>query len=971
MGNKVILAVLLAGVWLGSGIAAAATPAGYWPFDGNLNDVVGTANGTFNGGQATYQKGQIGQAISLDGVAQFVNVPSPVNPSVYTITAWVKPARTTDAAIITRTDTQGPTNTWSHQLRIQGSAFHHYLWVGAARDVQGTTTIVPGSWYHVAIVAQNNGPMRLYVNGKEEGASISTAGTLWAAGTRITVGSNSGGNFGWFQGLVDDLRVFNEILAPADILVLMKTIPSAGLVSPADGVTDVPRDATLNWTPGPYPATHDVYFGTVFADVNSATRTGASGLLASQGQAGTTFDPPGSLAYGQTYYWRIDEVNTTADATIYKGSTWSFTAEPYGYPVKPVKATASSSAAGMGPEKTIDGSGLDQADQHGTEPTTMWMSGGVKPNWIQYEFDKPYKLHELKVWNANQLIEAFLGFGARKVTIEHSTDGAAWTALNEVPEFARASGTANYTANTTVNLGGIMAQYVKLTIDATWGGLPQTGLSEVRFSYVPLQARAPLPANAATNVPVDTSLSWRPGREAGSHSVSLGTDPNALGAAQMGTEHSFDPGLLDLGTTYYWKVDEVNTVTYPGDVWRFTTQPYQVVDDFESYTDKEDTAVYATWADGYIDKSSGSTVGLMTAVNGTYCETTIFHGGKQSVPLAYDNTAAPFFSEATRTFAPPQDWTASGIKSLSLWFRGTIDNSGQLYVKINGAKVPYDGPAADLARATWQVWNIDLSQAGKVNSVRTLVLGIEGNGAKGILYFDDIRLYPKTPGYLTPVPPQATGLVASYAFDEGSGTIIRDASGNKNDGALRGTTQWTTGNTGGALRFNGIADYVEVPDSPSLQVANTITMAAWILREAHRANWERVMAKSDASAYDYWLQVTSAGAVGGGFTDSTGAARTIDTTAGAALPVNQWVHIAFVYDGTGLRGYVNGQLSKSVNVGSVKIRTTAGRPLWFGRLLNGYVFVGRIDEGCVYNRALTQEEILGLMGQKTPVAKPF
>ena len=63
-----------------------------------------------------------------------------------------------------------------------------------------------------------------------------------------------------------------------------------------------------------------MYFGTVAADVNNASRTIAKGVLASQGQADTTFDPPGSLAYGQTYYWRIDEVNKSPDGTIYKGA---------------------------------------------------------------------------------------------------------------------------------------------------------------------------------------------------------------------------------------------------------------------------------------------------------------------------------------------------------------------------------------------------------------------------------------------------------------------------------------------------------------------------------------------------------------------------------------------------------------------------------------------------------------------------
>jgi regulation of enolase protein 1 (concanavalin A-like superfamily) len=440
--------------------------------------------------------------------------------------------------------------------------------------------------------------------------------------------------------------------------------------SPAQDAVDVPVDTILSWTPGKFAASHDVYFGTSLADVNTASRTNPKGVLASQGQAATTFDPPGLLAYGQTYYWRIDEVNAVPANTIFKGAVWSFTAEPYGYPVTPVAATASSAQPNMGPEKTIDGSGLDKSDLHGTDGTTMWLSTGAQPNWVQYQFDKVYKLFDLKVWNSNSPVESFIGFGAKKVTIEYSTDGTTWKALGNVPEFARAPGVAGYAANTTVSLGGVTAKYVKLTINSTWGGMGITGLSEVRFSYVPVQAFAPQPATAATGVSVDASLSWRPGREAGSHKVFFGTDQAAVAggtvAAKTVTAPSYVPGGLNFGTTYYWKVDEVNTVTYPGDVWSFTTQEFAVVDDFESYNDK-DNRIYETWIDGLTNGLSGSQVGYNAA---PFAEQTILHGGKQSMPLEYNNVKTPFYSEAQRTFDTAQSWTTNGADTLSLWFRG-------------------------------------------------------------------------------------------------------------------------------------------------------------------------------------------------------------------------------------------------------------------------------------------------------------
>ena len=73
------------------------------------------------------------------------------------------------------------------------------------------------------------------------------------------------------------------------------------------------------------------------------------------------------LEYGQTYYWRVDEVNEPSDNTIFKGNVWCFTVEPYSYPITGVTATASSSQPSMGPEKTVNGSGLNAGDQHSVE----------------------------------------------------------------------------------------------------------------------------------------------------------------------------------------------------------------------------------------------------------------------------------------------------------------------------------------------------------------------------------------------------------------------------------------------------------------------------------------------------------------------------------------------------------------------------------------------------------------------------
>jgi hypothetical protein len=428
--------------------------------------------------------------------------------------------------------------------------------------------------------------------------------------------------------------------------------------------------------------------------------------------------------------------------------------------IENVTATASSSSdPNKGPENTINGSGLDANDLHSTEPADMWLSGAEPPGaWIEYEFDKVYKLHQMLVWNSNQEIEPLVGYGLKDVTIEYSSNGTDYTTLGTTHEFARAPGAAGYPYNTTIDFGSVPVKYVRLTATSNWGGavrrqMPQYGLSEVRFLYVPVWAREPSPNSGATDVSTDVILGWQPGKEAVTHDVCISIDEQAVmgGTAPVVSvaEASYGPLSLDLGQTYYWRVDEVNGAKTPtiweGNVWNFTVVDHIVVDDFEGYNDlnpgdAESNRIFLTWIDGCQVPTNGATVGYDDP---PFCEQTIVHGGIQSMPLAYANTGTAAYSEAERTFAVAQDWTKGGAATLVLYFHGTADNTGQLYVKINGSKVVYDGDAADIAKPQWKQWNIDLASVGtNLQNVTKLSIGIDGNGASGTLYFDDILLYP-------------------------------------------------------------------------------------------------------------------------------------------------------------------------------------------------------------------------------------
>jgi hypothetical protein len=391
----------------------------------------------------------------------------------------------------------------------------------------------------------------------------------------------------------------------------------------------------------------------------------------------------------------------------------------------------------------------------------MWRSSpdGDGLPWIEYEFDRVSKLHEMWVWNHNSSLEKIYGFGFKDVSIEYSADGIDYKALGTTHEFAQAPGTPGY-AHETIDFAGAAAKYVRLTANSTWGS-PLGGLSEVRFFRIPVHAREPYPDSGATGVDLDAILTWRAGREAATHKVSLSADEQAVidGTAPVSTvtETGFISSPLDVGTTYYWRVDEVNDAqtptTWQGEIWNFTTSDFIAVDDFESYNeipfgDEGSNLVYMTWMDGYVDppavRTNGSTMGHTVPFEPSMERATVYDG-RQSVPLYYDNSAASL-SEATANtsdLAIGRDWTVGSPQTLVLWVYGATENvPQQMYVKVGNAKVLYGG---DITDPSWNQWDIDLAGLGiNLSNVTQLSIGLErigGTSGSGMVLVDAIRLY--------------------------------------------------------------------------------------------------------------------------------------------------------------------------------------------------------------------------------------
>ena len=490
-------------------------------------------------------------------------------------------------------------------------------------------------------------------------------------------------------------------------------VPGAGepwlyvsIPKPADG--DMLEDtwANLSWKPGGRAVSHDVYIGDNFDDVNdgaeSTFRGNQTATFLVVGFPGFPF--PDGLVPGTTYYWRIDEVNDTEPNSPWKGPVWSFSIPP---------------RTAYNPDPA-DGAEL--------------VSPGVMLSWTP-------------------------GFAAKMHTVYFGDN------FDEVDNAAGGlpQGTTNYTPGTLKLAETYYWRIDEFDVIDTYKGHV--------WSFLTLGAvGSPDPANGAVDITQLPILTWSPGVYGASHEIYFGTDKDAVknadtsspeykGSGNLGSE-SYDAGNLEWNTTYYWRIDEANNTNadspWTGPLWSFTTANFLIIDDMESYNDlNEDepgsNRIYLAWIDGFDNPAiNGSVVGYP---NPPFAEQTIVHGGLQSMPMTYDNAVGK--SEATSVLTSNRDWTVNGVNTLTIWFRGNSANAAEnLYVALNGnAVVNHDNPEAAL-RTAWTRWNIDLQafadQGVNLANVTSITLGL-GNranpvaGGAGMMYFDDIRLYPSVP----------------------------------------------------------------------------------------------------------------------------------------------------------------------------------------------------------------------------------
>ncbi|MHC4703749.1 MAG: PA14 domain-containing protein, partial [Planctomycetota bacterium] len=450
---------------------------------------------------------------------------------------------------------------------------------------------------------------------------------------------------------------------------------------------------TLNWTPGHGAKLHTVYFGDSFDEVSNATGGSA--------QSDSTFYP-GPLENDKVYYWRVDEFDAFVTHT---GDVWSF---------KTGKA----------------GGGLRADYYEGDFQTLILTRTDPQIDFSWFDPDAPDPAVGDNDFSVRWTGEVEAGYTETYTFYPKADDGVrlwvggqklvdSWETVPIYP--IEHSGTVDLVAGNTYS---IVMEYFESTNNAIaelrWESpstpkqiVPQAALA------LPIKAGSPNPRMGAAGVRHAPVLRWGAGDYAASHEVYFGADEEAVknataaspeykGTKALGDE-SFEPGQLAWASTYYWRVDEVNSVNpdspWIGSVWSFTTADFLVVDDFESYNDIDPPAdasnrIFDMWIDGFGTTTNGALVGNDLP---PYAEQTVVHSGNQSMPYVYDTVNK--ISEATLTLVDTRDWTEEGVTELSLWFRGHAASVGSF---IEGPVGTYTmtGSGADI----WAVNGVEADE---------------------------------------------------------------------------------------------------------------------------------------------------------------------------------------------------------------------------------------------------------------------
>jgi hypothetical protein len=233
---------------------------------------------------------------------------------------------------------------------------------------------------------------------------------------------------------------------------------------------------------------------------------------------------------------------------------------------------------------------------------------------------------------------------------------------------------------------------------------------------------------------------------------------------------------------------------------------------------------------------------------------------------------------------------------------------------------------------------------------------------------------------------QTNGLAGYWKFNEDSGNMIPDSSGNGNTGYLGNYSnselpQWVNGiNDGSALKFDGAGDYVIVSGSTDLNFSTAITVMAWVYLPAGATYLDsRILGKDAANGgtnLDFDINDSGHVELALGYGENFNGTPAVYSS--GVIPPDIWTHVAATYDGSQAKIYINGSLDTSASwtsgfdinngmplcIGASNYLTDSGTPY-------GYSCINAtIDDVRIYNTALSQQDVSAMFISDQTTATP-
>lgn len=912
----------------------------------NFNESSGTTTadlsgnghvGTLNSGVNFYSGGRYNGAAQFNGTTGMITIadaPDLRFSNTMTLEAWVKPTSLNGWRSILLKEKP---NWLVYGLYANTNANVPYAEINngmAGTDARGDTQLPLNAWTHLS-ATYNGTTLKMYVNGIEA-ATKTFSGTIESSTNPLQIGANSI----WgehFEGLIDDVRLYNRVLSQAEIQADMdKEVGITSSVSPSP---------SLSQTPSPTPTA---------TPPASAAPTPSADPRATTGQ------------WSQLYNWPIVAVNTVLlpNGNILAWDGWEIPSRPR------VMSTTTNSVV----TNTFTDTGLFCSAHSILDDGRVLTVGGHQQNGDGIVDTNAFNTTD-NTWTrmSNMAQQRWYPSLTKMadgnlVAISGMINGNTWANTPEIYN-AKNNTWQNLTGVDTSDMQDIMyplsylapngaiysvaatnAQFRKLDVNnKTWTTLPTP---PIRYGSTAMYRPGKLlysgggntmygTANGKTAiVDLNQGTSWRtvPSMQYGRymHNLVVMADGDVIAVGGSDT--------VNLGATAGPKAAEIFDVE---------TETWQTMPAQQQPRMYHSTALLLP--DGRVLVAGGGRYGGTTAYTTAeyYSPPYLFKGARPTISSAPAN--ATYGSLMTLT--SPEANTITKVALIGLGSNTHTLDMDQRYVDVSFTKndtninvtMPTNGNISP--PGYYMIFIINETGVPSVAKIIRLTQSASPNPTPTVSPSSS----PSPSPTVTPTPMPNGNLVAAYNFNETSGTIVSDRTNKGHTGTITGPATFTTaGKYDGGLAFNGISNYVTVNDAVDLRLTNSMTLEAWI-KPTTITSWRTVIFKEAAGWLSYALY---------GNTDrdkpsveiNTGTTG-IDTLGSWQLPINSWTHLTASYDGITLKMYVNGTLATQRAV-SGSIITSTGVLRIGGNTIWGEYFEGVIDDVRLYNRVLTPAEII-------------